>query len=74
MAAFGNIEAYDATSEQWSHYIERLDFFFIANDIENYDKKKAVMLSVFGAENTNCLEACVPWETQQEKLILNSKI
>ena len=61
MAAFGNIEAYDATSEQWSHYIERLEFFFIANDIENDDKKKAVMLSVCGAETYKLFRSlCAP--------------
>ena len=50
MATFGRIEAYDATADHWTHYIERLEFFFVANDITTDDKKKAVMLSVCGAE------------------------
>ena len=61
MATFGNIEAYDANSEQWSHYIERLEYFFIANDITTNAKKKAVMLSVCGADTYKLLRSlCAP--------------
>ena len=61
MPTLGNIEAYDANSEQWSHYIERLEFFFIANDITTNDRKKAVILSVCGAETYKLLRSlCAP--------------
>ena len=61
MATFGNIEAYDANSEQWSYYIERLEYFFIANNITTNDKKKAVVLIVCGAETYKLLRSlCTP--------------
>ena len=48
MAHVGKIEEFTDTSiESWTQYKERLDQYFIANDIED-DKRRAVLLSICG--------------------------
>ena len=43
----GKIEAFDETSDNWNAYLERVEQYFIANDIKE-DKQVAVMLSLMG--------------------------
>ena len=47
-ATFGRIQEFDGDKEEWPQYVERLGHFFLANGIENADKKRAVFLSVVG--------------------------
>ena len=49
MATLGRIDAFDAAAEEWSSYTERLDHYYIANGIENEDKKRSIFLTVCGA-------------------------
>lgn len=46
-ATLGRIEEYDGSSD-WDQYIERLENFFLANDIDVDGKQRAVFLSVVG--------------------------
>ncbi|KAL2095791.1 hypothetical protein ACEWY4_007939 [Coilia grayii] len=48
MATFGRIDAFDSSTEQWSRYAERLNFYFVANSISDDDKKRAILLTVCG--------------------------
>lgn len=50
MATYGKIEAFDEGNEEWSQYVERLGHYFLANDIANQDKKRAIYLSVCGSK------------------------
>ena len=50
MATIGNIEAFDETLEDWQTYVERLEQFFIANDVGN-DKKVSTLLTLLGTKN-----------------------
>ena len=54
MATYGNMVEYTG-SEEWSQYMETLEFFFIANGIdntpENAGRWKAILLSVTGSKN-----------------------
>ena len=43
----GRIEEFDGTSD-WDQYVERLENFFLANDIDVDEKQRAVFLSVVG--------------------------
>lgn len=45
----GNVGPYDSDSEDWTCYCERLEQFFVANDINDEDKRRAVLLSVCGS-------------------------
>ena len=48
-AIFGTVGPFDGTNDTWDNYTERLGFFFQANGIEAAPKKKAILLSVCGA-------------------------
>ena len=43
----GKIEAFDETNDDWNAYVERLEQYFIANEIKD-NKQVAVMLSLMG--------------------------
>ena len=55
MATFGKIEEYNPDTDSWNEYVERLEHFFLANDIESKDKKKAILLSTGGARTYKLL-------------------
>ena len=40
---------FDGTREEWKDYAERLDNYFIANDIKNPVKQRAILLNCVGA-------------------------
>ena len=45
MATHGTVGPFDPSTETWTSYAERLEQYFIANDV---DKKRAILLSVCG--------------------------
>ena len=45
----GRLEIFDAAEDNWEEYVERLVQFFVANDIEDDIKKRAILLSNVGA-------------------------
>ena len=48
---FGTIGPYEVEKgEEFSNYIERIEQFFIANNVTEENKKAAILLSVIGAE------------------------
>ena len=59
MATHGKIGEFSSQREDWLAYSERLEEYFIANDIESSDKKKAILLSVVGAETYQLIRSLV---------------
>jgi len=49
MALIGKIDEFRDEAENWTQYQERLEQFFVANDIQD-DKQRAVLSSVCGAK------------------------
>ena len=47
-AVHGSLAAFDSTTEEWTEYIERLEFYFAANGITDAAKQRAVLLSCCG--------------------------
>ena len=45
MATCGKIDVYDE-SEEWTQYVERMDHYFEANEIEENEKKRSIFLNV----------------------------
>ena len=45
MATFGKVSEFDIKLENWPEYIERLEQYLVTNDIDNDDKKRAILLS-----------------------------
>ena len=48
-ATIGKVGEFNRHEDSWENYVERLEFFFTANGIENANKKQAVLLSSCGA-------------------------
>ena len=53
-ALLGNMEQFDLKSEDWREYTERLEQYFLANDIDE-KKQTAVFLTVIGPETYGLL-------------------
>ena len=48
MARHGATSPFDPTQEDWTTYVERLEMYFLANEIGEAARKRAVLLSVCG--------------------------
>uniref|UniRef100_UPI00358E58B7 uncharacterized protein n=1 Tax=Myxine glutinosa TaxID=7769 RepID=UPI00358E58B7 len=48
MSPIGKMGEFCEEKEDWSQYMERLEFFFTANGIEGEERKRAVLLTVIG--------------------------
>ena len=70
---FGKVDEFDATKEEWTQYVERLEHFFVANDIADAGKKRAVLLSVVGASTYallwNLVSPAKPGEKSYSELV-----
>ena len=62
----GGVQNYDS-EEKWSNYVERLQQFFIVNDIKDDKKKTAILLSVIGASTYALLKNLVSPVCPSEK-------
>lgn len=58
MATYGRIDEYDEI-EEWTQYVERMDHYFAANNIESNDKKRSIFLSVIGAKTYKLLRGLI---------------
>ena len=66
----GHIEHFDPAVEQWTQYVERLEQFFVANDVTGDDKavkRRATFLSVVGRDAYNLLRSLIAPEKPTEK-------
>ena len=45
----GVVSPYDGNQEEWVEYTERLENYFIANDIDDVAKRQAILLNGVGA-------------------------
>ena len=54
MTTIGKIESFDDTKENWETYVERIEQFFLANDI-NDDHKVPTLLSLIGGKTYTLL-------------------
>ena len=59
MAKHSAVCEYDHTTEDWESYTERLEQYFMANDVEDATKKRAVLLSVCGATTYGLIRSLV---------------
>ena len=59
---FGHVDKFDANGKEiFSNYLERLEFYFLANDITDDGKKKAIFLSSVGSETYKLIrDLCTP--------------
>jgi hypothetical protein len=57
-ATIGHIKEYRPENELFSSYLERVEQFFITNDIKN-ERKKATLLSLIGSQTYSLLKNLV---------------
>ena len=72
----GKLEPFDADQEEWPQYVERLEQFFVANDIVGdgkAEKRRATFLSVIGPAPYKLLRSLLspvkPTEKTFEQLV-----
>ena len=66
-AHFGKIGEFDEKQEEWTQYVERLDHFYAANEIDNADKKRGILLTVIGLSAYKLLRNLVAPAKPREK-------
>ena len=50
MATYGKIGEFKESEESWTQYVERLEQYFLANEVEDVAKRRALLLSVCGSK------------------------
>ena len=50
MSNFRTLCAYDSNKEDWQSYVGCLELFFTANDVNDAEKKRAILLTSCGIE------------------------
>lgn len=72
-AIHGTVGAFDSSIEDWVAYIERLTQYFIANDVTDADKKRAILLRHCGAHTyqllRNLLTPAKPSEKSFDEIV-----
>ena len=63
----GKVKEFDRKREEWLQHVERLDHFFVANNIIDGDKKRAFFLSVVGPKPYRILTSLLSPEKPGEK-------
>ena len=50
MATHGSLGEFDPRTGDWKTYIERAQQYFLANDVDDADKQRAILLSCVGSK------------------------
>ena len=73
MATLGKIEEFNKSREDWPQYVERLSYFFLANDIKDAEKQRAVLLAAIGPATYKTLRSLIsprkPGELSYDDLV-----
>ena len=73
----GKVDKFDCTKEDWTQYVEHPDHFFVANDIADAGKKRAVLLSVVGSSTyvllRNLVQPAKPGDKTYAELVAKLK-
>ena len=66
MSTFGKLDECNET-EDWRHYIERVNHFFEANEITDPDKRRSIFLVCVGAKTSRLVRSLVAPEDPKDK-------
>ena len=73
MATFGKIDEFKESEESWTHYIERLEQYFLANEVDDVGKERVILLSVCGRKKyalaRDLLQPVRPGEVTFKKIV-----
>jgi len=65
MATHGSVLPFDPDKEVWSAYVERLDYYLVANEVEDDAKKVAILMSNSGPTVYGTIHNLVDAETRK---------
>ena len=69
----GRLEVFEAAEDNWEEYVERLVQFFVANEIDDDVKKRAILLSNVGARTYGILRSLLspvrPDEVSYDRIV-----
>lgn len=61
----GTAPVFDSTQEEWAEYAERLDSYFLANDLKDPVKKRAILVNAVGPKTYRLIKTlCLPEKPQ----------
>ena len=60
MAIHGTITQFVPGEEDWTAYVERLNYYFIANEVTGVAKKRSILLSACGPKTYKLFRSLVP--------------
>ena len=69
MALLGRINSFDLKTDNITEYIERVEQYFIANDVTNEKKQTAIFLTVIGNETYSLLRNLLAPESPAGKTV-----
>ena len=67
MASHSRMKEFNSAAESWVEYVERLEQYFIANDIGDAAKKRAILLSVVGSATYHLIRSLAAPARPSEK-------
>ena len=67
VALYGQVSTFDPETDDWTQYVERLNYYFVANGIDDVTKKRAILLSVVGASTYRLIRNLVAPGKPDEK-------
>eukprot|EP00731_Ephydatia_muelleri_P013974 Em0007g1284a len=59
MALVSSIGSFDQSVEEWTAYVERVELYLAANAIDDAERRRAVLLSVYGASTYQLIRSLV---------------
>ena len=59
LATHGTVSQYQQSKETWATYVERLNHYFIANDVADEGKKRSILLSACGSSTYKLIRSLV---------------
>ena len=71
----GHLLEFKLDKDNWNNYIEQMEFFFIANSIDDDNKKKAMLLSSCGSDTfklfkSNCTKRSCKFSLYRYKTVI----
>ena len=65
MATHGSVVQFDPEKEEWTSYVERLNYYLIANEVKEDAKKCAILMSGCGPTTYKTIRSLVDSETRK---------
>ena len=69
MATHGTVSPFYPNKESWTNYAERLDHYFLANDVADVGKKRSILFSACGPQTYKLICSLIETPATLNRLI-----